>query len=127
MKTIAQEEFDCKGLLDKFANALQTLVTRAGDPQQLADLDAFARTAFLQLGDEALAGVLGHTAAQLHVRGDMPADAPINRGGGSTRAVANSRPEPQHSRCSVRRAGQPAEFGGRSDCASVGRGGKVTA
>ena len=64
MKTIAQEEFDCKGLLDKFANTLQTLVTRTADPVELADLDTFARTAFLQLGDEALAGVLGHAAAQ---------------------------------------------------------------
>ncbi len=73
MKTIAQEEFDCKGLLDKFANTLQTLVTRTADPVELADLDTFARTAFLQLGDEALAGVLGHAAAQLRARGDMPA------------------------------------------------------
>ncbi len=32
MKPIAQDEFDCNGLLDKFANSLQTLVTRAGDP-----------------------------------------------------------------------------------------------
>lgn len=72
MKTIAQDNFDCKGLQDSLANVLKSLLLRAGDAEQIVDLDTFARTAFLQLGDEALASVLRHRAAELAGQGDMP-------------------------------------------------------
>jgi hypothetical protein len=72
MSTIAQDNFDCKRLLDRFGNILKNLLLCAEHSEQLASLDALARAAFLQLGDEALASVLSHRAAQLQAQGEMP-------------------------------------------------------
>ncbi len=72
MNTIAQDNFDCKGLQDSFLNLLNNLALRARDPEHLVDLDAFARTAFLDLGDAALSRVLEHRAAEFKDHGGMP-------------------------------------------------------
>lgn len=72
MNTIAQDNFDCKGLQDSFVNLLNGLVLRARDPEHLVDLDTFARTGFLELGEKALSRVLEHRAAELKDHGEMP-------------------------------------------------------
>lgn len=72
MMNIAQGTLDRKGLLDRFANLLDELMLRAEDPAQLADLDTFARFAVLELGDQALASVVGQQAQRLRARVAMP-------------------------------------------------------
>lgn len=71
MKTIAQDNFDCKWLQDSLANVLEGLLLRPCDAEQIVDLDTFSRTAILELGDEAPASVLRHRPAKLVAHGDM--------------------------------------------------------
>lgn len=72
MTKIAQGTLDRKGLLYRFANLLDELILRAADPAALADLDTYARSAVLEIGDEALAAVLGQEAQRLRMDGEMP-------------------------------------------------------
>ncbi len=58
--------------MDRFANMLKHLLLCAEDAEQVADLGILARAALHQRGDEALASVLSHRAAELQAQSEMP-------------------------------------------------------